>query len=100
MKTYRLSEKAVEDIDLMYVYGVQVFGVDQANRYQDQLFETFSRLVDFPNIGLPHSSGLRRFPHWPYIILYSYEDMTGWSLKQSCTAVRTGKTLRADLYAW
>ncbi|MEM1391494.1 MAG: type II toxin-antitoxin system RelE/ParE family toxin [Pseudomonadota bacterium] len=77
MKKYRFSDKAIDDIDLMYVYGVQVFGVDQANRYQDQLFETFSRLADFPDIGLLHSSGSRRFPHWPYIIFYSYDETMG-----------------------
>ena len=77
MSEYRLSEKAIDDIDLMYVYGVQVFGVDQANRYQDQLFETFSRLADFPDIGIARSPGLRRFPHWPYIILYSHDEMKG-----------------------
>ena len=41
---YRLSGKAEEDIIQIYVTGVEMFGVDQAERYHEGLERTFELL--------------------------------------------------------
>jgi toxin ParE1/3/4 len=45
---YRLSLKAEDDITQIYVTGVEMFGVDQAERYYEGLEQTLNFLSDFP----------------------------------------------------
>lgn len=46
--TYRLSQKADDDIRHLYVFGVQTFGVDHAERDYAGLFKAFEFLAHFP----------------------------------------------------
>ena len=49
--TYRLTRKARSDLIHIYGEGVRLFGVAQAETYQDQLERTFDLLADNPRIA-------------------------------------------------
>ncbi|HVZ29245.1 MAG TPA: type II toxin-antitoxin system RelE/ParE family toxin [Asticcacaulis sp.] len=51
MRRYRLSEAAERDYTTLYVFGLEQFGYPQAERYLDELEETFQRLAAFPEMG-------------------------------------------------
>ena len=73
---YRLSHKAVEDITQIYVAGVEMFGVDQAERYHEGLEHTFSFLSDFPFAAADRTelkSLSRVHPYRSHIIIYRLE---------------------------
>ena len=70
---YRLSRKAEDDIRSIYVFSARAFGVDQAERYFEGLFETFEFLVRFPRAArlrteLAHDS--RAHPYKSHLIFY------------------------------
>ncbi len=71
--TYKLSRKAEEDIIQIYVSGVALFGVDQAERYHEGLERAFDFLADFP-LAAPERTELkpssRAHPYKSHIILY------------------------------
>ena len=46
--TYKLSRKAAEDLENLYVAGAVAFGVDQAERYFSGLIEALEFLADYP----------------------------------------------------
>lgn len=70
---YRLSRKAEEDVVQIYVSGVELFGVDQAERYQEALEKAFDFLSNFP-FAAPERSELRGssrvYPYRSHIIVY------------------------------
>jgi len=45
---YRLSKRALEDLDRLYEYGVETFGLEQANHYYDGLIVKFQDIADNP----------------------------------------------------
>ena len=49
--SYRLSRKAEQDLIDIYVASVGMFGVAQAERYQDSLEAAFDAIAAFPYIG-------------------------------------------------
>jgi len=49
MAEYRLSPAAEQDLEQIWVYTFQHWGLEQANRYIDYLTEAFSELAQFPN---------------------------------------------------
>lgn len=53
MATYRLSEKAEEDIIRIYQYGVMKFGEAQADKYYDAFFERFEAIAKSPYLYPP-----------------------------------------------
>lgn len=48
MANYRLSEQADEDFESIYVYGLQNFGVAQADAYADGLEARFEQIAMQP----------------------------------------------------
>lgn len=71
---YKLSRKAVQDLDLLYRYSAAQFGDGQAGQYLLELEHPFLRLVDFPLLGKeaehlrPH---LRCYVHHSHTIYYT-----------------------------
>ena len=48
MADYRLSNVAKEDLIRIHHYGVEKFGIDQADKYYDSLFECFELIAERP----------------------------------------------------
>nr|WP_315156874.1 type II toxin-antitoxin system RelE/ParE family toxin [uncultured Flavobacterium sp.] len=48
MYNYHLSYEAEEDIIRIFEYGLRRFGLQQANKYYDMLFECFSKIASNP----------------------------------------------------
>lgn len=74
--SYRLSQKADADIRNLYVFGVQTFGVDHAERYFSGLFEAFEFLANFPLAARlrPELRGeTRAHPYQSHLIFYRHD---------------------------
>jgi toxin ParE1/3/4 len=50
---YRLTPAAIEDLDNIWLYTFEEWGVQQAHRYTDDITAAFSRLAMDPKIGAP-----------------------------------------------
>lgn len=48
MYKYHLSYEAEEDIVRIFEYGLGRFGLQQANKYYDMLFECFNKIASNP----------------------------------------------------
>jgi len=48
MYSYKLSTEAEEDIVRIFEYGFHQFGLHQANKYYDELFECFDKIASNP----------------------------------------------------
>ncbi|MDO8282329.1 MAG: type II toxin-antitoxin system RelE/ParE family toxin [Thermodesulfovibrionia bacterium] len=48
MYKYHLSYEAEEDIIRIFEYGLGRFGLQQANKYYDMLFECFTKIASNP----------------------------------------------------
>jgi plasmid stabilization system protein ParE len=51
MASYRLSEKADEDLSRLYEYGILHNGQERADRYYNGLIEQFEELAENPGFG-------------------------------------------------
>lgn len=51
MPSYRLTQKAENDILHVYAEGIQAFGIGQARRYHAELENTFELLAAQPQLG-------------------------------------------------
>lgn len=73
MAGYRLSNRAIADLDRLYEFGIQRFGLYQADRYFDGLVVRFQEIADNPQLApavehiLP---GLRRCVYFSHSIYY------------------------------
>lgn len=56
MPTVRLSPQAITDIEDVFEYGPNQFGLDQARLYHDEMFKQFDLLAEYPRLGLPIAS--------------------------------------------
>ncbi len=78
MPDYRLSPKAIADLEDIYTQGLEQFGPAQADRYQHELHGRFQLLAEFPGIaGRPlkgFSPPVHRFPFGAHIILFKREE--------------------------
>jgi len=75
--SYRLSERAREQILAIYEYTQETFGPYQADAYHSGLEHSFALLADFPKIGLDVESlspRLRRFRFQSHAIFYTIES--------------------------
>ncbi|MEQ1815820.1 MAG: type II toxin-antitoxin system RelE/ParE family toxin [Nitrosomonas sp.] len=50
---YRLTPEAARDMETIWLYTLKEWGLEQANRYTDELTETFGQLVVNPKIATP-----------------------------------------------
>ncbi len=75
--TYKLTNKAEDDIITIYLQGVQEFGVTQAEAYHADLEKVFALIADTPFIArerLELSPPIRIHPHASHLILYHIEN--------------------------
>ncbi len=76
MTEYRFSQRADADLDDIYDYSVEQFGLNQALRYRDELESCFAMLAEHPRIGRTSDTirrGVRRHEHGSHVILYREE---------------------------
>jgi len=64
MTAYRLSNKAAQDFETIFEFGIERFGVEQAIAYQNGLKDCFARIADNPalfqrvgNLGADYRRG-------------------------------------------
>lgn len=70
---YLLSEDAKEDLISIYLYGYDIWGEAQADRYHDELHRTFAMLSDTPRSGRLRrelAESVRSFAYQAHIIFY------------------------------
>ncbi len=63
MARYRLTNAADADIDRLFVFGFEKFGLEQADTYVDGLYEQLDDLTEYPQRwpAVSHiRAGLRR----------------------------------------
>ncbi len=52
MASYYLSEAAADDLDNIWIYGVNQWGLQQADRYHQKIMELLVFLAEHPDIGM------------------------------------------------
>ncbi|MEH6691814.1 MULTISPECIES: type II toxin-antitoxin system RelE/ParE family toxin [Pseudorhizobium] len=73
MPEFRLTQQADRDLLDIFIYGLEVFGIRQAEHYGDDLHSCFQLLADNPRMGrLAPALGeqVRRHEHHSHVILY------------------------------
>ncbi|MFT5131909.1 MAG: toxin ParE1/3/4 [Gammaproteobacteria bacterium] len=50
---YRLTPEAERDMETIWLYTLEEWGLKQANRYTDELAEAFAQLGASPKMGTP-----------------------------------------------
>jgi toxin ParE1/3/4 len=77
MRELRLSVRAQEDLEQLFVDGLMRFGTDQASAFQRTISATLERLRLFPELG-PVRDDLARNPRCltvtPYLVFYEVTD--------------------------
>jgi toxin ParE1/3/4 len=74
---HRLSPAAVADVEAIWTYTAETWGIEQANRYTDQLVAVFAQLADLPQLGMPCDHirvGYRRRQVGRHVIYYRLAD--------------------------
>ncbi len=77
MAGYRLSKRADEDFEAIYLYGVLTFGLEQAEAYAAGLQARFEQLADQPRLYPPIDhirSGYRLSVYGSHAIYYCIHD--------------------------
>ncbi len=73
MGVYKLSKEAENDIANIYEYGIEHFGILQAQKYLLEIHDIFQTLADNPDMGRDSSefvSSLKRFNYKAHMIFY------------------------------
>lgn len=73
MASYRLSEKADEDLSRLYEYSIPHYGQERADRYYNGLIEQFEELVENPRLWQANDHirlGYRRSVYGRHSIYY------------------------------
>jgi toxin ParE1/3/4 len=76
VSSYRLTARADNELLDIYLYGIEQFGLRQAERYKLSLDECFSMLAGHPRMGRISPTvrpGIRRHEHGSHVILYQEE---------------------------
>lgn len=74
---YRLTHRAAEDIEELYSFGAEQFGVDQADSYHALLERTFEFLAQNPFAArkrLELSPPVRIHPLQSHLVIYQIRD--------------------------
>ena len=72
MAAYRLSSKADEDLEAIFLIGLDLFGYDQARRYNEGLVKASVRLSEYPKMARLReelSGQVRALPHEAHVIV-------------------------------
>ena len=70
---YRLTPKAKEDLEAVWLYTLTELGVPQTDRYIDDLTEIFAFLAQSPKSGTACDNirhGYRRYPVKRHVVYY------------------------------
>ncbi|RYD75305.1 MAG: type II toxin-antitoxin system RelE/ParE family toxin [Verrucomicrobiaceae bacterium] len=73
MMVFRLSRRAVDDLEAIYLLGLASFGEEQADRYHESLNATFTLLSDFPEIARERHEiepPVRIHRHHAHVVIY------------------------------
>ena len=73
MSNYRLTVRAEDDLLDIFLFGLEQFGLMQAERYKAGFERCFTILADNPKLGRTANAvapGLRRHEHESHIVLY------------------------------
>lgn len=79
MKKLVLTDRAREELRDIYLYTLEIFGLAQADRYHEQLLQSFKLLRQFPELGRSKDrlrSGLRLYASGRHQILYTHNSDT------------------------
>jgi toxin ParE1/3/4 len=71
--TYALRELARVDLEAIWDYTVKQWGVEQAERYLQELFGCFEELAANPRLGRERDdvkAGYRSFPQGRHVVFY------------------------------
>lgn len=75
MGEFTISPKALADLEDIYEYGLDRYGIERADRYQGEMFRSFQLLADFPGIaGQPitvQRQDVFRFPFGSHVIIFT-----------------------------
>ena len=77
MAAYRLTPKAVDDLDGIYEFTIMNFGLERARRYLNDLHQRFKDLAEHPALGRAVGQlapGLRRYPYRSHVVFYMPEN--------------------------
>jgi len=69
-----LAAAAAHDLDAIFDYGAEHWGVEQAAAYVASFADCFALLADFPLIGTARpdvEAGIRSTPHGSHIVYFS-----------------------------
>ena len=75
--TYRLTNKAEEDVIRIYLQSMVLFGARQAEAYHRELESVFGLIARNPEMARPQleiSPPVRVHPHKAHLIVYLIED--------------------------
>ena len=70
---YALRKLAVDDLEAIWVYTVEQWGVEQAEGYLTSLFSCFEDLAENPQLGRQRDevkAGYRSFPQGRHVVFY------------------------------
>ncbi len=74
---YRLTPKAKDDMEAVWLYSLKEWGRAQTERYVDDVTEAFGFLANSPNTGAACDhirAGYRRYPVTRHVIYYRATD--------------------------
>ncbi|MDE2711760.1 MAG: type II toxin-antitoxin system RelE/ParE family toxin [Acidobacteriota bacterium] len=77
MAAYRLTRRAAADLDAVFEYTAERFGLAQARSYFQSLHACCERLADNPRLGRSAESlatGLRRYEFRSHVVFYLEES--------------------------
>lgn len=75
--SYRVSKNADDDLIRIFIEGEAIFGMAQAEKYNDGLYQLFSLISDNPQIARLRKElkqPIRGHPFKRHIVFYSVED--------------------------
>jgi toxin ParE1/3/4 len=73
VQRYRLAAAASDDIAQIFLYGLEQFGLPQADKYHDGLTATFEFLADYPRaarLRTEISAPVRAHRYKSHLIIY------------------------------
>lgn len=77
MAVYRLTPKAVADLEGIYEYTISYFGLDRARNYLESLHQHFETLVERPTLGRTAdllAPRLRRSEYRSHVVFYMLDN--------------------------
>jgi toxin ParE1/3/4 len=75
-RRYELTPKALADLDDVWRYSADIWSVDQADRYIDEIAQAFETLVRMPGLARERSEfqpPVRIHVHGQHLIIYLWD---------------------------